>query len=187
MILVDKNRVTFYEEKEGFGEWQRLYSTGSRRVYTFKENAMTTKKKLNPKSTAAKRIAIQKQEVDGPLGLKKNREQLVAEHLGHMGAMLSGSKSDYLHRHPTDKVFFNANLYDSEAVKLWFGDFNVSRDGKRLQALADSLGETLYVTTEMPYRFQGMFGDTKPVSVNQLVADAMGIYAKVVVFHPVKP
>ena len=78
--------------------------------------------------------------------------------------MVSGSKSEYLRRHPTHFVFFNANLYGSDAAKLWFGDVDFNQDTDKLLHLADTLGETIYVTREMPFRFE------EPLTLDRLEA-----------------
>lgn len=81
-------------------------------------------------------------------------DDIAVKHLGHNGCMLSGSKSSYLHANPKNVVFFNANLYNAEGIKIWYGDLDITKSRAKLQELAKTLGETLYVTREMPFRFE---------------------------------
>lgn len=117
--------------------------------------------------------------------LGNTKEESAINFLGHMGTMVSGSKSDYCNRNPGHTVFFNANLYDAKAVKLWYGDLDLTKSSAKVQALADAMGETLYVTTESPYRFFGMFGDDEKLTVARLEADArFEKYPQVIAFNP---
>ncbi len=93
--------------------------------------------------------------------------------IGHMGQMLSGSKS----APKGQTVFWNGNIYDSKANKLWFGDINVTKMKKAIQELANKLGERLFVTKESPYRFE-------TVTVERLVSDATEPYPCVYVVDP---
>lgn len=79
---------------------------------------------------------------------------VVSEILGAVGRLLSASRSGYLDAHPGHAVFFNANIFDSGAYLLWYGDIDLTTDGSLLQALADELGEDIYVTSENPYRWE---------------------------------
>lgn len=85
----------------------------------------------------------------------EEKSSLAYETLGPMGRMLSGSKSAYANAHPKHTVYFNGNVYDSSATKLWYGDVDLTKDGTKLKQLARQLGESLYVTREMPFRFDG--------------------------------
>jgi hypothetical protein len=67
--------------------------------------------------------------------------------------MLSGSKQAYSKKHPDSVVFFNANIYDSEGEKLWYGDIDLTKDGKKLNQIVNKIGEKIYVTREQPWRF----------------------------------
>lgn len=80
--------------------------------------------------------------------------EVVERFLGHMGRMLSGSKGAYANAHPTHRVFFNGNVYDGSGRKLWYGDVDLTKDDKVLHGLASELGTVLYVTREMPFRFE---------------------------------
>ncbi len=72
--------------------------------------------------------------------------------LGYPGAMLSGSKDSK--RFP--KAVWNANVVTKNNGKLWFGDLDLSSDYRReaLQAVADLLGEDVYVLREHDARFE---------------------------------
>jgi hypothetical protein len=45
-------------------------------------------------------------------------------------------------------------VFDAQANKLWFGDFDLTRDRDRLVNLASAIGEPVYLTREHPYRFE---------------------------------
>lgn len=92
------------------------------------------------------------------------REVAAREALSWAGRMVGGSKSEYMRRYPSHVVFFNANLYGSDAAKLWFGDLDFNQDTDKLQHLADQLGETLFATREMPFRFE------EPLTLDRLQA-----------------
>lgn len=93
--------------------------------------------------------------------------QVATKHLGWCGRLLSWSKSEYRKEHPTHRVFYNANVYtivDGTAIKLWYGDVDLTADQSTLQALVDELGKSIYITFEQPYRFE-------EVTVERLEAD----------------
>ena len=48
---------------------------------------------------------------------------------------------------------WNANLISPSAGKVWYGDLNLTRDGKKLKNIAKIRGETLYVLREHDARF----------------------------------
>jgi len=74
--------------------------------------------------------------------------------LGNVGKMLSGSKSDYSNRHPKNIVFFNGNIFDKDGVKLWYGDIDLTKDASKLEQIAHLLDESIYVTAELPFRWE---------------------------------
>lgn len=78
------------------------------------------------------------------------------EILGEHGRLLSWSKSAYRNEHPEDEVLFNACVFSEDGLLIWFGDLNLTLEADRLQRLADRLGRAIYVTPELPYRFQGL-------------------------------
>ena len=39
------------------------------------------------------------------------------------GRMISASKSGYMKRHPDNLVLFNANVFDEDNKKIWWGRF----------------------------------------------------------------
>jgi len=71
-----------------------------------------------------------------------------------IGRMISGSKSGYVDRHPKNIVYFNANLVTLSEGKFWWGDFDITKDGERLKAIASEIGEPIYVLNEMAGRFE---------------------------------
>lgn len=83
----------------------------------------------------------------------EEKELQAFEALGMCGAMLSGSKTGYEMRNPNHVVFYNANLYDPAANKLWFGDLDLTDQIETLQGLASKIGEPIFVTREAPFRF----------------------------------
>ncbi len=78
------------------------------------------------------------------------------EILGPCGRLVSQSKSRYLHSNPDNVVVFNANICITESAlfarqtidKIWFGDLDITKDKKKLDALAEALGERVYVLRE---------------------------------------
>jgi len=73
--------------------------------------------------------------------------------LGYQGRLLSQSKSGYSASYRNNLVFFNANIFDARAQKVWYGDVDLTADAKTLQSIADNLGEPFYVTRESPWRW----------------------------------
>lgn len=75
--------------------------------------------------------------------------------LGKQGRLIDLSKSDYTISHKDGRPIFNANVVVGMA-KVWFGDLDlaVKQDRDRLQELADSAGDTVYVLYEMDGRFE---------------------------------
>lgn len=91
------------------------------------------------------------------------------EILGPFGRLLWHSKMEYRDSHHNNRVYFNANIYDSSGLKLWYGDVDLDRcqaaainreDGQlmlvadQLQALVDRHGLDIFVTPEYPWRFE---------------------------------
>jgi hypothetical protein len=74
------------------------------------------------------------------------------EILGFAGRMLSVDKSRYTLRFPDNVVVFNSNVC-TEAGKIWFGDVDVTKDEDKFKALAEALGEKVYVLRELDGRF----------------------------------
>lgn len=64
-----------------------------------------------------------------------------------------GSKSAYRQRYQHRIIVFNANICTKEQGKIWHGDIDMTKDAKALQRIANSLGQTLYVLSEMDARF----------------------------------
>jgi len=72
------------------------------------------------------------------------------EFLGYPGRMLSGSKTA-----PKDQtVVWNANICTVEHGKIWFGDFNVTRESDKLIDLAARLDTRIFVLREHDARFE---------------------------------
>ena len=66
------------------------------------------------------------------------------------GRMMSGSKIS-----PKGHIcVWNANIVTKSQGKIWFGDLDLTLDGKKLKLIADQIGEPLYVLREMDCRFE---------------------------------
>lgn len=72
--------------------------------------------------------------------------------LGRAGRVLYLTKGM---RAPT--AILNANLFNAEAKRIWYGDIEIERDGKALIRLSERLG-SLYIL----YETEGSFLDRKP-------------------------
>lgn len=88
----------------------------------------------------------------------------------YIGRMISGSKSGYMQRHPSNIVVFNANICTSESGKIWHGDIDITKDMEKLRQLSIALGQDVYILREMDARFE----NEKSPKLKQAVA----------VFHP---
>jgi len=77
---------------------------------------------------------------------------VICLNIAHMGRMISGSKADYARKHPQNIVVFNANVL-VDGKKVWYGDLDVTKDEKKLQKCADTIGKNLYILPEMAARF----------------------------------
>jgi hypothetical protein len=99
-----------------------------------------------------------------------SKEEIYA-FLGPAGAMISGSKSLYRKSNPLNVAVFNANVcfvkenverklfglikkktYTAE--KIWWGDFDLTKNWKALKNLAEATGETVVLLYEMDGRFE---------------------------------
>lgn len=98
--------------------------------------------------------------------------------LGYVGKMITGSKLEYSSEHPDHTVFFNANVYDSAGQKVWYGDIDLTASATKLKECALKLGQTIYVTREMPFRFD------HSVTVEKLRAACLGKFPSAVAFDP---
>jgi len=103
----------------------------------------------------------------------KNKVETIRSYLGTEGRLLFASKTMYREKHPNHKIFFNACLFDSNFTQLWWGDINFNLDNDSLQLLANYLKETIYITMEHDYRWNGL----KKSQINN---------DKVVVYKPIK-
>lgn len=73
--------------------------------------------------------------------------KLAVELLGYPDRMLYRSKG---RGKPT--TIFNANVYNSKAEKIWYGDLEIERDLKALIELSGRMG-SIYILWEMDGRF----------------------------------
>ena len=51
------------------------------------------------------------------------------------------------------KCVFNANVISPSRGKIWYGDLNLTKEGKKIKKIAEGMGETLYVLKEHDCRF----------------------------------
>lgn len=130
---------------------------------------------MKRKKTTPAEIA---QQLEERLSQSMSPDDVAVKHLGHHGTMISGSKSGYLHSHPKSEVFFNANLYNAEAIKIWFGDVDITKSRTKLQELAKALGGPIYLTREQPWRWD------MDMTVEKLEAGMKGEYPDVYKFTP---
>jgi hypothetical protein len=78
------------------------------------------------------------------------------------GRLVSQSKSHYLDSNPDNIVVFNANVCITKSGlfrrrktdKIWYGDLDVTKDMRKIEALAEAIGERVYVLREMDARFE---------------------------------
>jgi len=74
---------------------------------------------------------------------------LLIEQKLQIGRMISGGK-----RSPQGHIcVWNANIVTESRGKVWFGDLDLTLDGDKLQKVADTIGEKLYVLREHDCRF----------------------------------
>ena len=77
------------------------------------------------------------------------RADLINKLIGYQGRMISGNK-----RGPKDHLcVFNGNICTQER-KIWFGDIDITKDTKKLQKVADTFGEPIYILREHDARFE---------------------------------
>jgi|688.fasta_scaffold04449_34 hypothetical protein len=78
--------------------------------------------------------------------------EVAREILGFPGKIIGASKSGYRENFPDHLVVFNSNVFMGK-TKLWFGDIDITLSLESLQEIASSIGEKIYVLTEMDGRF----------------------------------
>jgi len=78
------------------------------------------------------------------------REVEILEALKNEGFILGMMFRD---EHPSDFVVYKANIITKETGKIWFGDLNLTQDGKALKGLAKRLKTTFYVLSESDGRY----------------------------------
>lgn len=70
-----------------------------------------------------------------------------------LGRMICSCKSYYRTKNPGNLVIFNANVIGEKSGKIWYGDLDITKDGKNLKKVSEELNERLYVLREMDARF----------------------------------
>jgi len=73
----------------------------------------------------------------------------------YCGRMVSGSKC----APEGQRCVWNANVIIKSQGKVWFGDLNITKEGKILKEVAEVIGEPLYVLREMDCRFETALDD----------------------------
>lgn len=114
--------------------------------------------------------------------LTAETRRLVDGILGIPGRMISGSKLAYSNAHPGHVVFFNANLYDSQGTKIWYGDVDVTLDRPKLEQIARDLKCCVYVTSESPFRWNE--GTTLKETLREIQAACQGDHPSAVRIDP---
>lgn len=75
--------------------------------------------------------------------------------------IIAFSKSNYKSDHPNDLVLFNANVLTASAGKIYYGDLNLTLEERKLQEIANTLSETLYILEQNDCRFENEFKSTE--------------------------
>jgi hypothetical protein len=70
------------------------------------------------------------------------------------GRLLSYSKSSYREKNPGNEVYFNANIFVLGEGKVWYGDIDVTKDREKLERIAKTSGNDLFILREMDGRFE---------------------------------
>ena len=79
---------------------------------------------------------------------RDEKTEFINEIIGFWGRQISASK-----KAPKDHIcVFNSNLCVKEG-KIWFGDIDTTKDEKKLQYIADTFQEPIYILKEMDGRF----------------------------------
>ena len=81
-------------------------------------------------------------------------EEIFKSHGLSLARMVSFSKSEYRRANPANIVVFNANIFTESKGKVWWGDLDVTVSKEALQAVANEIGETIYVLREHDGRFE---------------------------------
>lgn len=105
-------------------------------------------------------------------------EDIAENNLGRSGRVLRWEKSLYVTNGPRNVVFFNANVFDQDGNKIWFGDIDLTVDGHKLNQLATELGKSVYLTVELPWRYKAV------VTNNELSKAALTTPRDVVRYSP---
>lgn len=80
--------------------------------------------------------------------------ELFESHGLYMGRLVGQSKIGYMRSHPENEVVFNGNIIVESQGKIWFGDIDVTLESGKLQKIADTIMEDLYILRELDARFE---------------------------------
>lgn len=75
---------------------------------------------------------------------------IFAKHNLMLGRLISYSKT----APPEHQVIWNANVVSENQGKVWYGDLSLVKDIDKLQAIANDMGDSLYVLKEADCRFE---------------------------------
>jgi hypothetical protein len=96
--------------------------------------------------------------------------EIFAKHKLYLGRMISAHK-----RAPIGcKCVWNANVIVRSQGKVFYGDFNMTTEGKKLQKIAAEIGEPIYILYEHDARF-GKENDSVEDLISRAVWSTDGI------------
>ena len=82
----------------------------------------------------------------------------------YCGRMISGNK----HAPFGQICIWNANAVIKSQGKIWYGDINLTKEGKKLKKISKEIGEPIYILREMDCRF-----DTERCLIDTLIKKAV--------------
>lgn len=80
---------------------------------------------------------------------KVDKKKIASEVIGHLGKVISWSKSSYKYDNPKNLIVFNAVVKDSKKDIIWTGDLDLTLEEANLMRLAKQLHEELFVYPEL--------------------------------------
>lgn len=82
--------------------------------------------------------------------------KLLNEKVGHLGRMISYSKSTYSIKNPDNFVVFNANICTA-TERVWWGDLDLTLSKESLISAAVEANEDIYVFYELDVSLEDTF------------------------------
>ena len=77
---------------------------------------------------------------------------VLVNNLGLPGRLISGSKKAV----EGEVVYWNACVFNGKGIQLWHGDISITKELDILQKCSNDLQQTIFITLESPYRFDGL-------------------------------